>query len=58
MHAVAARGDEIVVCFYLMSLRLRGSTKPIRNTSAHVDTEFTVYCNLAVQLYYSTTLVL
>jgi len=33
MHAVVARGDENVVCFKRMSLRLRGGTKPIRNTS-------------------------
>ena len=35
MHAVVARGDENVVCFKRMSLRLRGGTKPIRNTSMY-----------------------
>ena len=36
MRAVAARVDENVVCFKRMSLRLRGGTKPIRNTSGTV----------------------
>ena len=42
MHAVAARGDDIVVCFYLMSLRLRGVV-PSRSTKSPFATRHSLY---------------